>query len=266
LARARILIIDDDSDFAAIVKTALESRGYEAIACGAPDECERLIRELSPDLLILDLMMGGRMEGALIARRLKGNGDVSGGRRIPILMLTGVRRQTGFFWLGDPRHPVYLPVDEVMEKPVKPAELAQKVELLLARCAGLPSGPRRTLVVIDDNPALRGACMEVLLRVREYVVAAAQDGPSGLELVERYRPDAVLVDLLMPGMDGTEVIRRIQDAYPGLPVIGITGDGLAASAAEKTLRGRIRWLFKPFTPVELREAVRRAIEEPEGIA
>ena len=264
MARARILIIDDDSDFAAIVKTALESRGYEAAVCCGPGDCERLIHELSPDLLILDLMMGGRMEGALLARRLKGNGGSS--RHIPILMLTGVRQQTGFFWLGDPRHPVYLPVEEVMEKPVKPAELAQKVEVLLARSAGFPAKPRRTLLIIDDNPALRGACMEVLLRVREYVVASAQDGAAGLELVERYRPDAVLVDLLMPGMDGAEVIRRIQDGYPGLSVIGITGDGIAAAAAEKRLRRRIQWLLKPFTPVELREAVRRAIEEPEGIA
>ena len=213
-----------------------------------------------PEMFILDLLMGGRMEGALVARRLK-DGVC---RHVPILMLTGVRQQTGFFWLGDPRHPVHLPVDAVMEKPVKPAELAQKVEELLARGAGTPPARRRTLLVIDDNPTLRAACMEALRRTPEYVVALAQDGPSGLAMARCHEPDVVLVDLFMPGMDGIEVIRRMRKDRPGLPVIGITGDGAAASAAERRLEFRMQWLIKPFTPAELREAVRRAIEESSG--
>ena len=198
------------------------------------------------------------MEGALLARRLKGDGGAC--RHIPILIVTGVRQQTGFFWLGDPRHPVYLPVEEVVEKPVKPAELAQKVERLLAKRAGSVAGPRRTLLIIDDNPTLRAACMEVLLRVPEYVVAMAPDGMSGLEMMRRYDPDLILVDLLMPGLDGVEVIRKAHQENPGLPVIGITGDGLAAAAAERRLGRGIRWLLKPFTPAELREAVRQVLD------
>jgi CheY-like chemotaxis protein len=217
-----------------------------------------MLRDISPELLILDLMMGGRMEGALLARRLKGDGGAC--QHIPIMLLTGVRQQTGFFWLRDPRDPVYLPVEEVVEKPVKPAELAQKVERLLAKRAGSSARPSRTLLIIDDNPTLRAACMEVLLRVPEYVVAVAQDGMSGLEMVRRYDPDLLLVDLLMPGMDGVEVIRKVQKDSPGRPVIGITGDGIAAAAAERRLGRRVHWLLKPFTPAELREAVREALD------
>ena len=99
--RARILIVDDDPDFADIIKTTLESRGYCAMTCSTPADCERMIQEFDPGLLILDLMIGGRMEGALIARRLKGDASPCSG--LPILLLTGVRQQTGFFWLGDPR-------------------------------------------------------------------------------------------------------------------------------------------------------------------
>jgi len=260
MPRARILIIDDDPDFSSIIKTTLESRGYSAAVCSEPAKCEPILAEFAPDLLILDLMMGGRMEGALLARRLKGDGGA--GRDIPILMLTGVRQQTGFFWLGDPRDPVHLPVEEVMENPVKPADLAQKVEGLLARKGGGKAGRRRTLLIIDDNPTMRAACLEVLSRVPEYVVAVAQDGVSGLEMVGRYEPDVLLVDLLMPGMDGVDVIRRVQREAPGMPVIGITGDGIAAAAAERRLERRIQWLLKPFTPAELREAVRQAIESP----
>ena len=258
MSRAKILIIDDDADFSSIIKAALEGRGYEAAVCADPAACEQLLREFSPDLLILDLMMGGRMEGALLARRLKGEGGAC--RHIPILILTGVRQQTGFFWLRDPRDPVYLPVEDVVEKPVKPADLAQKVERLLAKRAGSAALPRRTLLIIDDNPTLRAACMEVLLRVPEYVVAVAQDGMSGLEMLRRYDPDLLLVDLLMPGMDGVDVIRKVQKDSPGMAVIGITGDGIAAAAAERRLAKRIQWLLKPFTPAELREAVRQAID------
>jgi CheY-like chemotaxis protein len=258
MARARILIIDDDIDFSSIIKIALEARGYEAAVCVDPSASEQMLRDFSPDLLILDLIMGGRMEGALMARRFKGAGGSC--RHIPILLLTGVRQQTGFFWLRDPRHPVYLPVEEVVEKPVKPADLAQRVERLLAKRAGAEPRPRRTLLIIDDNPTLRAACMEVLLRVPEYVVAVAQDGLSGLEMMRRYEPDLALVDLLMPGMDGVEVIRKAGAECPGMPVIGITGDGIAVAAAERRLGKRMQWLLKPFTPAELREAVRQAID------
>ncbi len=258
MARARILIIDDDADFSSIIKTTLEARGYEVAVCAEPSACEWMLRDFSPELLILDLMMGGRMEGALLARRLKGDGGAC--RNIPILVVTGVRQQTGFFWLRDPRDPVYLPVEEVVEKPVKPADLAQRIERLLAKRGGSAIGPRRTLLIIDDNPTMRAACMEVLLRVPEYVVAVAQDGMSGLEMLRRYEPDLLLVDLLMPEMDGVEVIRCARKDSPGLPVIGITGDGLAVAPAERRLGLRIQWLLKPFTPAELREAVRQALD------
>ena len=258
MPRARILIIDDDPDFSSIIKSALEARGYEAAVCADPAACEQVLRDFSPDLLILDLMMNGRMEGALLARRLKGDGGSC--RHIPIMILTSMQQQTGFFWLRDPRDPVYLPVEEVVEKPVKPAELAQKVERLLVKKSGAAAGSTRTLLIIDDNPTMRAACMEVLLRVPEYVVAMAQDGRSGLEMLRRYEPDLILVDLLMPGMDGVDVIRQVRKDSPGLPVIGITGDGLAAAGAERWLGQSIRWLLKPFTPAELRDAVRQAID------
>ena len=258
MPRARILIIDDDPDFYSIIKTVLENRGYATALCGDPAQCEQLLSIFTPDLIILDLMMGGRMEGAVLARRLKSDGGA--GRDIPILMLTGVRNQTGFFWLGDPRDPVHLPVDEVMEKPVKPAELAQKVEQLLARKAGAVAGRKRTLLIIDDNPTMRAACLEVLSRVPEYAVAGAQDGRSGPQMVGRDEPDVLLVDLFLPGMDGVDVILNVQKENPGMPVTGITGDGLAVAAAERRLEKRIQWLLKPFTPAELRESVRQAIE------
>jgi CheY-like chemotaxis protein len=258
MARARILIVDDDADFSAIIKAGLEKRNYEVAMCSDPADCEQRLREFSPDLLILDLMMGGRMEGVILARRLKAAGGPF--QNLPILMLTGVRQQTGFFWLRDPRDPVYLPVEEVIEKPVKPADLAQTVERVLAKKGVAAPAPKRTLLIIDDNPTLRAACMEVLLRIPEYAVAAAQDGLSGLEMVRRYEPDLLLVDLCMPGMDGVEVIKKVHTDSPGMPVIGITGDGLAASAAERRLSRKIQWLLKPFTPIELREAVRLALD------
>ena len=258
MPKARILIVDDDPDFSSIIKATLEARGYAAAVCADPKDCEQMLAAFSPDLLILDLMMGGRMEGALLARRLKAEGGA--GRAIPILMLTGVRQQTGFFWLGDPRDPVHLPVEEVLEKPVKPPDLAQKVEALLGRKRGGAAARRRTVLIIDDNPAMRAACLEVLSRLPQYAVETAQDGPSGLELMGRVGPDVLLVDLLLPGMDGQEVIQRARKTRPGMPVIGITGNGLAAADADRRLGGRMQWLLKPFTPAELREALRQALE------
>jgi CheY-like chemotaxis protein len=127
----KIIVIDDDVDFAAQVKLALEAKGYEVLtAASAAAAMSVLDGGFEPDGMILDVMMGGRAEGMIFARRLR---KIERHRSIPILMLTGMREATGFGPIkDDPRDPVFLPVDLFLEKPVKQEQLLAKVEELLA--------------------------------------------------------------------------------------------------------------------------------------
>jgi CheY-like chemotaxis protein len=127
----QILIIDDDSDFVSAVKLILENAGYRVYTAGNAAEAEFLLdKGIRPDGMILDVMMSGKGEGFIFARKVRKNAAC---KDIPILMLTGMREATGFQPIrDDPRDPVFLPVDVYLEKPVQPEVLLQKLEQMLS--------------------------------------------------------------------------------------------------------------------------------------
>ena len=127
---AKILIIDDDNDFAEATKIILESRNYEVISADNTKEGWLLLENENPDLLILDIMMENKAAGIIISRQLRKNPKF---QKLPILMLTGMREQTGFFFPDEPKHSKFLPVNEFLEKPPLPEILLEKVEKLLMK-------------------------------------------------------------------------------------------------------------------------------------
>ena len=127
---AKILIIDDDNDFAEATKVILESRNYEVISADNTKEGLLLLENENPDLLILDVMMENKAAGIIISRQLRKNPKF---QKLAILMLTGMREQTGFFFPDEPKHSKFLPVNEFLEKPTPPEILLEKVEKLLMK-------------------------------------------------------------------------------------------------------------------------------------
>lgn len=127
---AKILIIDDDNDFLEATKVILESRNYEVISADNTKEGLLLLENKNPDLLILDVMMENKAAGIIISRQLRKNPKF---QKLPILMLTGMREQTGFFFPDEPKHSRFLPVNEFLEKPYLPEILFEKVEKLLMK-------------------------------------------------------------------------------------------------------------------------------------
>ncbi len=131
---AKILMIDDDPDLADGTKAFLEERDYSVRVAYDPGEGFTELEEETPDLLILDVMMGRGAEGFVLARKIRKEPRFD---KMPILMLTGMREQTGFsFPGGDPKHPKFLPVDEFLEKPIALPDLLDKIRQLLAKAAG----------------------------------------------------------------------------------------------------------------------------------
>jgi DNA-binding response OmpR family regulator len=105
---------------------------------------------------------------------------------------------------------------------------------------------RRTVLVVEDDPPLR-RMIGIFLRAAGYRVCAAEDGPSGLALARDERPDLVLLDLMLPGLDGGEVLRRIKgDARTAaIPVLVLTAS-VDPPLTEQALRlGATRFLTKP---------------------
>ena len=87
------------------------------------------------------------------------------------------------------------------------------------------------ILVIDDQPIVAGALAESLQSAGNQVIIAG-GGEEGLAVLEKVRPDAVFLDLVMPGMDGLEVLRRIRERDTGLPVVILSG-WVSPEAAER---------------------------------
>jgi CheY-like chemotaxis protein len=124
----KILIVDDDPDFVEGIKAILDQAQYNVdVAYNSKDGLQK-IRTLNYDMLLLDIMMGRGAEGIMIARTMKKDSKL---REIPVLIITGIREQIAFLFPGEPVHPRFVAVDELVEKPVEPEMLLEKVSTLL---------------------------------------------------------------------------------------------------------------------------------------
>ncbi|MGH9040936.1 MAG: response regulator transcription factor [Acidimicrobiia bacterium] len=113
--------------------------------------------------------------------------------------------------------------------------------------AALPT-PRTVAVIEDEEPI--AAAVAARLRSEGFTVEVAGDGPSGVALVERLRPDLVVLDLMLPGFDGLEVCRRIQRNHP-VPVLMLTARDSETDLLVGLAVGADDYLTKPFSPREL---------------
>lgn len=125
-----ILIVDDDPDFVEITKAILETKQYQVRSAQNPDEGLAMLEEEIPDLLILDIMMGRGAGGFVLARKIRKDSRFD---HVPILMLTSMTEQTGFDIPGERISDKFLPVDDYIEKGIKPHAFLEKVEQQLAK-------------------------------------------------------------------------------------------------------------------------------------
>ncbi|MCK9375641.1 MAG: sigma-54 dependent transcriptional regulator [Syntrophobacterales bacterium] len=116
------------------------------------------------------------------------------------------------------------------------------------------------ILVIDDDKAIRDACFQILSR-QGFRVELASSARQGLSLLERMSFDAILLDLVMPDMDGLETLKKIKAQDPDAEVIIITGYGTIQSAVESIKAGAFHFLSKPFVPDDLRTLINRALEK-----
>jgi CheY-like chemotaxis protein len=130
MGQARILIVDDDPDITEAMKVVLENGGYEVDCAGDGAAGMEHIKATRPDLIILDVMMHTSREGFVLSRELKHNPDYKG---IPILMVTAVKEKTGIDFKPAAGDETWLPVEEYLDKPVKPDVLLEKVGSLLQK-------------------------------------------------------------------------------------------------------------------------------------
>ena len=117
---------------------------------------------------------------------------------------------------------------------------------------------RARILIVDDEETMRDACRQVLAP-EGLALKEASSGAGVLEMIRHESFDLVILDLKMPGMDGMEILRRLQQESPDTATIVITGYPSVESAVEAMKLGAADFLPKPFTPDVLRLTVRRTL-------
>ena len=128
----QLLMVDDDPDFVSGIQAILDAAGYAVDVAHNPKDGFAALKKKRYDLLLLDIMMGRGAEGVMMARKIRKDPAL---QHLPVLIITGIREQVAFLFPGQAVHPGFMSVDELLEKPVEPALLLEKVAALLAAAA-----------------------------------------------------------------------------------------------------------------------------------
>ncbi len=115
------------------------------------------------------------------------------------------------------------------------------------------------VLVVDDDTLMR-EILKAILRSEGFKVAGeAKDGQSGLEQVERLRPDAVCLDVNMPGISGLDTLKILRERYPEVRVVMITGDASMATVREAVSFGAVGYIIKPFNAGRVADSLKAAL-------
>jgi diguanylate cyclase (GGDEF)-like protein/PAS domain S-box-containing protein len=268
--RSRVLIVDDVHENLHALMQVLRDDYAISAATSGEKALELARRAPAPDLILLDIKMPG-MDGYAVLTQLKSHPATAD---IPVIFVSALGDAV------DQAQGLALGVADYIAKPVDPQALRRRVAAVLAaarrgtvlrlpagagagaaRSAALSDVERPTLLVVDDVP---DNIHELLGALRDdYRIMVAGGGAKALELVQGGAPpDLILLDVMMPGMDGYEVCRRLKalPAAAHIPVIFVT----IADRAEEKLKGfeigGADYITKPFDIDEVRARVRTHLE------
>jgi len=204
-----VLVVEDDSSQAELVKLYLEDSGCRVVLVGNGREALEQMQNEPPDLITLDLMMP-EMDGFAF---LEAKANLSGYSSIPVMVLSSVAERME----GSP-----LAADAVLNKPVRRAELLSLLDKLLPSWHNQDGVLPQVLLVDDDPKAIK--IVTSYLPDERYEIISAFGGEDGIELAKAERPDLIILDLMMPDVSGFEVLTALKDDENTrqIPVIVLT--------------------------------------------
>lgn len=204
-----VLVIDDERATHNLLERELGARGYRVVHAAGGREGLSLAREMRPDAITLDVIMP-ELDGWAVLRELKADTDL---RNIPVVLVTV---------LGDREMGYALGAADYLTKPVDPDALLGVLGRFHAGDGEVP------VMVVDDDPITREMLRRILSK-RGWAVTEAADGSDALSVLGKTRPSVVVLDLMMPGMDGFEVLdaMRREATWRDIPVVVVTAKDLS---------------------------------------
>jgi two-component system cell cycle response regulator len=232
---AYVLLVDDDRDLAGLLSARLQSRSIHVVTAASGSEAMKIIEHQAPDLVILDVMMPG-LSGHDVLKRLKYDSRFS---LIPVVMLSAAPEADGA------ETAKRLGAIDYIAKPFEADTLIAHLEKLLDAA--------RFHVLITDNDDMLLDLLREKFRQRGFRVSTQNDGREAWDFIFKTMPDLVILDRMMPGMDGIAVLKnmRTEPETKNIPVIV-----LSARKEERDIQiglqfGAQEYVTKPCDPEDL---------------
>jgi CheY-like chemotaxis protein len=217
------LVIEDDKRAADLLRLHLESDGFQVVCVSQPSDAMEEARRLRPVVITLDLCFP-ESSGWLTLEAIKGDSEL---KDIPVVVVSII---------ADEHKGLALGAAKILQKPVTR-------ETLLAAVNGLGTARRNerkfNVLIIDDEPQAVDL-VSATLQSLNCRFARAYDGQSAVRMVEQNPPDLIILDLMMPGVDGFEVIDMLQQRHSHLllPILVLTAKSVTRQDRER-LHGRV---------------------------
>ena len=238
-----ILVIDDDATARELIADHLKAEGFSVATAAGGAEGLKLAKELRPTAITLDVIMPD-LDGWSVLAALRQDPELA---EIPVIMITIVDER---------RRGIALGAAGYLTKPIDRERLRREIGRFRA-----PARPTRVLVVEDD--AVQRERMLGWLEGPQWTVREAENGREALKRIQENKPDVILLDLMMPEMDGFAVVAALQKqtGWQDIPVIVITARDLDAKDRERLNCGVQSVLVKErFRPADLVVRVRQLVQ------
>jgi signal transduction histidine kinase/CheY-like chemotaxis protein len=220
-----VLVIDDDWTARDLMQRFLDQQGLHMVGAASGEEGLRLARELRPAVITLDVLMPG-MDGWAVLTALKADPELA---PIPVIMVTFVDDENMGLALG---------ATDFLTKPINRKHLAQLLKKY--RCAHPPC----PVLVVDDDADLRKLTRR-MLEQEGWVVEEAENGRVALDRVAENRPELIVLDLMMPEMNGFTFLESLRQhvAWRSIPIVVVTAKDLTAEDLQ-SLDGYVQYIVK----------------------
>lgn len=258
---AKILVVDDDANIINFFQYVLEDQGYTVEVAGNGIEAIKKVHSFFPDVILLDVVMP-EMDGYEVTEELKNNPNTS---NISIILVTGMDT------VEDKVRGLESGADDFITKPFNFDELVARVKSLLKlkrlqdqlrdlekECNGKPApaqaaGDRQNLILVIEDDERVSNLMSNVLGTGGYQAVCLDDGRKAIDYLKEKIPDLIILDLMVPGIEGMELLKRIREnvMLKEVPVIVITAIADFKTKIKGLNIGADDYLVKPVKSLEL---------------
>jgi CheY-like chemotaxis protein/signal transduction histidine kinase len=240
-----ILIVDDDPITSTVLRESLEREGFAVHEARDGIEALRMAAEVRPSAVILDLRLP-KLDGWSVLAKLKMHPDLASA---PVVIISIEEQRARGFALG---------ASDYLVKPFEPEQLVRSVRRFVSPAAG-------EVLIVDDDAPTRELVSRQLRRVG-FSTSEAKDGHDALLRLRVTRPALIILDLVMPGLDGFHVLRTMRESDFRTPVIVLTGVSLTESEERILREGMALIVQKGGRALEaVVEEAKRMVSEQRGL-